>query len=493
MKKLWKTILILLLIVFLFLLWLFIVRAKRSNELKSWLLIEDSNWIIHQVVWGWSDLSINVNWPQTALRIPISSVVPETLTWKNFKFRLNLYDENWEKLDYVFLGEKGIPSWVSHSPVVDLIFKDSILWMKEFKMPLWAISRMNEDTFQVELEDFDWYADMAWDDIRYKILGKWKIDSVYLEIFHWNNVKLEFAIIDEILDEPKVEEDYIPVEEWTKALKGNPWERANKENVYPTEWLKTLDTWFWVYPYWKFSSKTRDTLIYFESESEYWTISRYAIYDRENHKRIFDCFDWWGGGYIQVDDSININTVDIEKCIDKYNEVMNILNSVQQDGIESQQPELSEIEKLKQSFTWTLIDWTNLGIVEITQDNTLYFNDKFWFAVVLWKELNWWKIEVKTHNEQFWENAISWSIAFTKKWFDYENYILSIDKNERYDSMKKHEEFWTEEDYEKSTKWRNNKYYFIGNVGGFISHSMDTSEELDTNLFPYWFIFYNVE
>lgn len=197
MKKTTKVILIIILIVILFLWWLFAVRTKRSNELKSWLLIEDSNWIIQQVVWGWNDLSINVNWPQTALRIPISSVVPETLTWKNFKFRLNLYDENWEKLDYVFLGEKGIPSWVSHSPVVDLIFKDSILWMKEFKMPLWAISRINEDTFQVELEDFDWYADMAWDDIRYKIFGKWKIDSVYLEIFHWNNVKLEFSILDE--------------------------------------------------------------------------------------------------------------------------------------------------------------------------------------------------------------------------------------------------------------------------------------------------------
>ena len=156
-------------------------------------------------------------------------------------------------------------------------------------------------------------------------------------------------------------------------------------------------------------------------------------------------------------------------------------------------PVLSEIETLKQSFTWTIIDWTNLGIVEITQDNTLYFNDKFWFAVVLWKEWNWWKIEAKTHNEQFWEDAISWSIAFTKKWFDHANYGLGINKNDKYDNMKEHEEFWSEEDYEKSTKWRNNKYYFIGNVGGFISPSMDTSEELDNNLFPNWFIFYDVE
>lgn len=163
------------------------------------------------------------------------------------------------------------------------------------------------------------------------------------------------------------------------------------------------------------------------------------------------------------------------------------------DDVELQESELFEIEKLKQSFTWDIIDWTNLGTVEITQDNTLYFNDKFWFAVILWKEWNWWKIEAKTHNEQFWEKAISWSIAFTKKWFDYANYGLGINKNDKYDDMKRHKEFWTEEDYEKATKWRNNKYYFIGNVGGFISPSMDTSEKLDPNLFPDWFIFYDVE
>ena len=123
----------------------------------------------------------------------------------------------------------------------------------------------------------------------------------------------------------------------------------------------------------------------------------------------------------------------------------------------------------------------------------MYFNDKFWFAVILWKEWNWWKIEAKTHNEQFWENAISRTIQFYQKWFDYESYKLSIDKNDRYDSMKKHDEFWTEEDFEKSTKWRNNKYYFLGGIGGFISPSMDTSEKLDPNLFPDWFIFYDVE
>lgn len=39
-------------------------------------------------------MSLDVTGPQTVLRIPISSVVPETLTRESFKFELNLYDEN---------------------------------------------------------------------------------------------------------------------------------------------------------------------------------------------------------------------------------------------------------------------------------------------------------------------------------------------------------------------------------------------------------------
>ena len=394
MKKIWKTILILLLIVFLFLLWLFIIRAKQSNELKSWLLREDSNWIIQQVVWGWNDLSINVNWPQTVLRIPISSVVPETLTRESFKFELNLYDENWNKLDYIIDGiERWEGGWVT-SWIVIPFFKDSILWMKEFKMPVWAISRINEDTFQVELEDFDWYADMAWDDIWYKIFGKWKIDSVYLEIFHWNNVKLEFAIINEILDEPVVGEDYIPVEERTKALKVNPWERANKENVYNREWLKTLDTWLWVYPYWKFSSKNRDNLIFFESESEDWTISRYAIYDRENHKRLFDCFDGWGGGYIQVDESVDIDTVDVNSCKEKFEEVKEYLNNViiEKDNlaIENEQYKFYNRESSEKDLIYITVNISNLSQDQkyLAENFKMKTNDSGWKIQILnvWKE-----------------------------------------------------------------------------------------------------------
>ena len=99
------------------------------------------------------------------------------------------------------------------------------------------------------------------------------------------------------------------IEERTKILDENPWDWANKEKVYPTEWLKTLDSWIWNYP----------------SESDDWIISRFAIYDRENHKWLFDCFDWWGGWYIEVDESIDIDSVDVMSCKEKYDEAINYI------------------------------------------------------------------------------------------------------------------------------------------------------------------------
>ena len=153
---------------------------------------------------------------------------------------------------------------------------------------------------------------------------------------------------------------------------------------------------------------------------------------------------------------------------------------------------LSKIENLKQSFEWDIIDWTNTETVEITQDNTLYYNDKFWFAVILWEQWKWWKVQTKTHNEQRWENAISRSIEFHKEWFEYDVYQLTIDKIEKYDSMKKYDEFWTEDDFIKWTKWKNNKYFFIGYGNDQLAPYIDASNDLIEKMFPDWFIFYDI-
>lgn len=190
-----RILLVIVLIIVLFIWCLFFTRLKMSNSLRNWLLREDKNWIIQQVTRAWNNMSLDVTGPQTVLRIPISSVVPETLTRESFKFELNLYDENWNKLDYIIDGiERWEGGWVT-SWIVIPFFKDSLLWMKEFKIPRGAISRIKEGIFQIELKDFDWYVDENWEWLLYKLFWKWKVDSVYLLILHWPKVKLEFSVI----------------------------------------------------------------------------------------------------------------------------------------------------------------------------------------------------------------------------------------------------------------------------------------------------------
>jgi hypothetical protein len=150
------------------------------------------------------------------------------------------------------------------------------------------------------------------------------------------------------------------------------------------------------------------------------------------------------------------------------------------------------IENYINWFAWTILNWTEIKLFDITWDNTLYYNDQFWFAVILWENWKWWKVELKTHNEQFGENAINRSIHFYKEWFEYDVYSLTINKIEKYDSMKKQDVFWTEDEFEKWIKWKNNKYLFMGYANDQLAPYIDTTNEYQ-QLFLNWFVFYDVD
>ena len=161
---------------------------------------------------------------------------------------------------------------------------------------------------------------------------------------------------------------------------------------------------------------------------------------------------------------------------------------------EIQEPIVEEfnIENYINWFAWTILNWTEVNVFNITWDYTLYYNDRFWFAVILWEQWKWWKVELKTHNEQFGENAINRSIHFYKEWFEYDVYSLTINKIEKYDSMKKQDAFWTEDEFEKWIKWKNNKYLFMGYANDQLAPYIDTTDEYQ-QLFLNWFVFYDVD
>lgn len=125
----------------------------------------------------------------------------------------------------------------------------------------------------------------------------------------------------------KIESKYSPIEERTKTLKAHPRIWEYKDWVYSEEWFKTIDKWMWEYPYSELSSKIFwNNLVSFSSSSEDWLIRRFSIYDRNHHKWLFDCFDWWDERYIGMDESINI--IYGMSCLEKYEELMNLLNNI---------------------------------------------------------------------------------------------------------------------------------------------------------------------
>ena len=111
---------------------------------------------------------------------------------------------------------------------------------------VWNISNYYVDKTYGWFLVYSWNVSYEWVDYTYncKVLNK---DKVKLELQEIPSKKLD-------------EEQYI--EERTKTLKDNPWDWVSKDNVYNQEWLKTLDSWLWVYPYSNFSSKSINNLIF---------------------------------------------------------------------------------------------------------------------------------------------------------------------------------------------------------------------------------------
>ena len=123
-----------------------------------------------------------------------------------------------------------------------------------------------------------------------------------------------------------------------------------------------------------------------------------------------------------------------------------------------EEAEPSEIEKLKQSFEWIVINGKvdenqlsssqpNTIQFNIEWKNTLYFLDGFWLAFTLWKEWEWWKIE----------NAYEWkylaSVWLMKDWN--KTYWFFLIDNEYYHLRQENPE------PDEELVWENNKYHIV--------------------------------
>ena len=128
-------------------------------------------------------------------------------------------------------------------------------------------------------------------------------------------------------------------------------------------------------------------------------------------------------------------------------------------------------EQLKETFTWNIIDWTNLEIVDITWDYTLYYNDEFGIATVLWEEWIWYNIRTDTIFDDF---EYSWEVIqiprlMLRVWkfiskgnpdFYSDDYWFSIISNEDVEKIKTSYTVRSMS-YSENYKWKNNKYSFF--------------------------------
>ena len=322
--------------------------------------------------------------------------------------------------------------WTFHWPQIDY-YKNGQIYRQFYYDhwdPHWQFIIYYENGQEANI-DYYYYWKQVWDSFSYR--PTWEIRSQWRyidwkpvdweQIIHYENWDIEGIVTYKSWDilcwstrydrswevlttnmfswicvEPDVV--YTPIEERTKVLQQSWWDWSNKEDVYPIEWLKALDDWLWVYPYSNFSSKSINNLIFFESTSEDWLISRYAIYDRENHKWLFDCFDWWGGWYIEVDESIDIDSIDAMSCKGKYDEAMNKkIDNIQAENSKTIPNIIDVLSRLNLTYKnlhrafyyyWdsniSLLPW-NWEITELSWFK-IFTNDSSWKykELLVWKE-----------------------------------------------------------------------------------------------------------
>ena len=124
-------------------------------------------------------------------------------------------------------------------------------------------------------------------------------------------------------------------------------------------------------------------------------------------------------------------------------------------------------------FTWNIINWSHRETFIITWDNTLYYNDEFWFAIKLWKERNWAKIEIWKWCEECTETEYPHHIMINllkpkvkEDWpMDwYSTISFSVVTKLEYEKMlelTKWDPMCEWDCIKDNTIWHNNHYYFL--------------------------------
>ena len=119
--------------------------------------------------------------------------IPVVTNKENIQFKLDAYDINWPIL---FTMLTDYQDW--YEGEIYPFFVHTLFWKDEFIIPTNAITKIDEDIFEIKLDDFWGYTTFDGESYLYKIFDKWEIKWVFLSLW-WTNtsdVSIDFSLLE---------------------------------------------------------------------------------------------------------------------------------------------------------------------------------------------------------------------------------------------------------------------------------------------------------
>lgn len=185
MKKILKNIFSVLILFLLFLVvFTTIKRQKSSNIIKENFVwnernLDDFNSQPYYILTWTSEFSKMI-------------YIPVVANKENIQFKLDAYDINWP-ISFTMLTD--YQAW--YVGEIYPFFVHSLFWKEEFLIPSNAITKIDNNTFEIRLTDFWGYTTFDGKKYLYKLFSKWKINWVLLSLYRTtqDTVSIDFSLL----------------------------------------------------------------------------------------------------------------------------------------------------------------------------------------------------------------------------------------------------------------------------------------------------------
>ena len=310
-----------------------------------------------------------------------------------------------------------------------------------------------------------------------------KLDWAYIYTWSVTSEWVNYNFSCKVYSKDNVDLDLEPVNEtceWEACeIPGTPNEEAQTYTImWPENWFdEQLEAWQLVLR-WEYEDHADVIFIDQELWQNYVDPHKMIYGDQVSFKWELDGIDWAAGTHyynaVSIDTleelfTANVNDKEWEKSVVEESEkvdnaTVQYTPPVEEYISKSINTWKDYVQQLIDNFQWNIINWTDLESVNIEWDNTLYYNDRLWFAVILWEKWKWGRIKTKYTWREELSYKTSGGISFSKRndnWWEYADmFWFTVFDKENYSKVESWW-FWDREYFENETIWKNNKYNFV--------------------------------